>query len=202
MVVFASGTHLDLMDGDAVFLSHSLSSVMITACAVRRSWGSCTWLLVGSVSALRLTAKTQRAARLQNSLKGEKRAYETVLCVTLPVVFCRSSSKGEWSHAGGHESVCVTGYCTCSVGLWLVRLDSHTRSAALTLHITCFYIYVVFVLDTVWCHQLWFHIWLARALRTLIHTKLFLKPCFTSFLTAVDKYKVYYGGVFFIPLQQ
>lgn len=35
----------------------------------------------GSFSALRLTAKPPRAARLQNSLKGENRAYEIVLCV-------------------------------------------------------------------------------------------------------------------------
>lgn len=157
IVVFASGTHLDLMDGGGsvhkkessnfkVFLSRSLSSVMITACAVRRSWGE---LLSTQVNSK--TSESSSTAKLFERRKPS--IWNCVVCVTLLVVCCRSSSKGEWSHAGGPESVCVTGYCTCSVGLWLVRLDSHTdRSAALTLHITCFYIYVIFVLDTVWCH--------------------------------------------------
>lgn len=40
-------------------------------------------MVAGRKRLSQVNSKTQRAARLQNSLKGEKRAYEIVLCVTL-----------------------------------------------------------------------------------------------------------------------
>lgn len=71
--MFASGTHLDLMDGGGsvhkkessnfkVFLSRSLSSVMITACAVRRSWGELHMVAGRKLLSTQVNSKTSESS--------------------------------------------------------------------------------------------------------------------------------------------